>query len=46
MSKIGKINIQIPEKVNVALNGSILNLDGPLGKKTLKNQNDHHSVTF
>tara|TARA_Y100000996_G_scaffold311295_1_gene247709 strand:+ start:590 stop:1129 length:540 start_codon:yes stop_codon:yes gene_type:complete len=35
MSKIGKINIQIPEKVNVALNGSILNLDGPLGKKTL-----------
>ena len=35
MSKIGKINIQIPEKVNVALNGSILNLDGPLGKKSL-----------
>ena len=35
MSKIGKINIQIPEKVNVALNGSILNLDGPLGKKTI-----------
>ncbi len=35
MSKIGKINIQIPDKVNVALNGSILNLDGPLGKKTL-----------
>ena len=35
MSKIGKINIQIPEKVNAALNGSILNLDGPLGKKSL-----------
>ena len=35
MSKIGKINISIPEKVNVALNGSILNVDGPLGKKAL-----------
>ena len=35
MSKIGKISILIPEKVNVALNGSILNVDGPLGKKTL-----------
>ena len=35
MSKIGKINILIPEKVNVALNGSILNVDGPLGKKAL-----------
>ena len=35
MSKIGKINISIPEKVNVALNGSVLNVDGPLGKKAL-----------
>ena len=35
MSKIGKINISIPEKVNVALNGSVLNVDGPLGKKVL-----------
>ena len=35
MSKIGKINISIPEKVKVALNGSILNVDGPLGKKSL-----------
>ena len=35
MSKIGKINISIPEKVKVVLNGSILNLDGPLGKKIL-----------
>tara|TARA_X000000368_G_scaffold345250_1_gene284287 strand:+ start:24 stop:563 length:540 start_codon:yes stop_codon:yes gene_type:complete len=35
MSKIGKINISIPDKVKVVLNGSILNLDGPLGKKTL-----------
>ena len=35
MSKIGKISISIPEKVNVVLNGSILNMDGPLGKKAL-----------
>jgi len=35
MSKIGKINISIPEKVKVALNGSVLNVDGPLGKKNL-----------
>ena len=35
MSKIGKINICIPEKVKVVLNGSILNIDGPLGKKSL-----------
>tara|TARA_B100001996_G_C18472946_1_gene520728 strand:- start:226 stop:765 length:540 start_codon:yes stop_codon:yes gene_type:complete len=35
MSKIGKISISIPEKVNVVLNGSILNVDGPLGKKAL-----------
>ena len=27
MSKIGKINITIPEKVKVAINGSILNID-------------------
>ena len=35
MSKIGKISISIPEKVKVAINGNILNIDGPLGKKTL-----------
>ena len=35
MSKIGKINILIPEKVKVALAGSILNIEGPLGKKSL-----------
>ena len=35
MSKIGKINISIPEKVKVILNGNILNVEGPLGKKTL-----------
>ena len=36
MSKIGKINISIPEKVKVVLNGTILNIEGPLGKKSLK----------
>ena len=35
MSKIGKINIAIPEKVKVFLNGNLLNVEGPLGKKTL-----------
>ena len=35
MSKIGKINIAIPEKVKVALNGNLLNVEGPLGKKSL-----------
>ena len=35
MSKIGKINIDIPEKVKVALAGNILNIEGPLGKKSI-----------
>tara|TARA_B100001123_G_C14996395_1_gene901725 strand:- start:7 stop:546 length:540 start_codon:yes stop_codon:yes gene_type:complete len=35
MSKIGKINISIPEKVKVVLNGNILNIEGPMGKKSL-----------
>ena len=35
MSKIGKINIVIPEKVKVVLNGNLLNIEGPLGKKSL-----------
>ena len=35
MSKIGKINISIPEKVKVALAGDILNIEGPLGKKSI-----------
>jgi len=35
MSKIGKINISIPEKVKVVLNGSLLNIEGPLGKESL-----------
>ena len=35
MSKIGKINISIPEKVKVVMSGSILNIEGPMGKKSL-----------
>ena len=35
MSKFGKINIAIPEIVKVALNGNLLNVEGPLGKKSL-----------
>ena len=35
MSKIGKISIAIPEKVKVVLNGNLLNIEGPLGKKSL-----------
>ena len=35
MSKIGKINISIPEKVKVALAGNILNIEGPQGKKSI-----------
>ena len=35
MSKIGKINITIPEKVKVALAGNILNIEGALGKKSI-----------
>ena len=35
MSKIGKININIPEKTKVLINGGAVNVEGPLGKKTL-----------
>ena len=35
MSKIGKINIPIPEKVKVLLSGNMINIEGPLGKKSL-----------
>ena len=35
MSKIGKINIPIPEKVKVLLSGNNINIEGPLGKKSL-----------
>ena len=35
MSKICKINIAIPEKVKVFLAGNIINIEGPLGKKSI-----------
>ena len=35
MSKMGKINISIPDKVKVVLSGNNLNIEGPLGKKSL-----------
>ena len=35
MSKIGKIAISIPEKVKVILSENIINIEGPLGKKSL-----------
>ena len=41
MSKIGKINIAIPEKVKVALAGNILNIEGPLRKKILDIDLEH-----
>ena len=35
MSKIGKINIAIPDKVKVLFSGNTINIEGPLGKKSL-----------
>ena len=35
MSKNGKINISNPEKVKVSLAGNVLNIDGPMGKKSI-----------
>ena len=36
MSKIGKINISIPEKVNIILSGSNISIEGPLGKQSIQ----------
>ena len=35
MSKIGKINIAIPEKVKITINGNNLQMEGPMGKNNL-----------
>ena len=35
MSKIGKVSISIPEKVKVVLAGNTINIEGPLGKKSI-----------
>jgi large subunit ribosomal protein L6 len=44
MSKIGKINISIPEKVKVALSGNNVNVEGPFGKKTLSIDTDNFDL--
>ena len=36
MSKIGKINIPIPDKVKILLSGNTINVEGPLGKQSIK----------
>ena len=46
MSKIGKINISIPEKVKVALSGNMMNVEGPFGKKTLPIDVDNFDLTI
>ena len=54
MSKIGKISISIPEKVKVVLAGNIINIEGPLGKKSMNidleifdlNINDGKDITI
>ena len=54
MSKIGKINISIPKEVKVAQSGNVLNIEGPLGKKSLNidldifdlNINDGKEITI
>ena len=40
MSKIGKIIINIPDKVKVLLSGNKINIEGSLGKKTLNLDTD------
>tara|TARA_B100000963_G_C22136970_1_gene455815 strand:+ start:13 stop:552 length:540 start_codon:yes stop_codon:yes gene_type:complete len=35
MSKIGKINIPIPDKVKILLSGNTVNVEGPLGKQSV-----------
>ena len=46
MSKIGKINIAIPEKVKVVLANNILNIEGPLGKKSINIDLDMFNLTI
>jgi large subunit ribosomal protein L6 len=46
MSKIGKINISIPEKVKAALSGNVLNIEGPLGKKSVNVDLEMFSVNI
>ena len=43
MSKIGKINISVPDKVKVSLDGNVLKMEGPLGKNNLSLELKYHS---
>ena len=40
MSKIGKININIPDKVKVLISGQTINVEGPLGKQSINIDTD------
>ena len=40
MSKIGKISINVPDKVKILLSGNKINVEGPLGKKVLNLDTD------
>ena len=46
MSKIGKINIVIPDKVKVLLSGNTINVEGPLGKKSLNIDTDIFDLKY
>ena len=46
MSKIGKLNISIPEKVKVILSGNVMNIEGPLGKKSLNIDLDNFEINI
>ena len=46
MSKIGKISITIPDKVKVALAGNVINVEGPLGKKSMNIDLDMFELTI
>ena len=46
MSKIGKTAINIPEKVKVLLTGNTVNIEGPLGKKSLNIDTEIFDLTI
>ena len=46
MSKIGTINISIPEKVKVALAGNIINIEGYKTAKGKKKNRYYNSIQY
>ena len=46
MSKIGKINIPIPDKVKILLSGNNINIEGPMGKASLNIDLDIFDLTI